>query len=84
MKNHLAALRENRGWTPSELATSVGVTTACIKAIENGSYDPTLNLAYDIAAALQTTVMEIFNPTPRTVRLQQLAARPWYVRVFLG
>jgi putative transcriptional regulator len=83
MKNQLTALREKRGCTLSELATSVGVSTACIKAIENGSYDPSLNLAFDIAEALQTSVIGLFQPTPRRVRLEQLAARPWYVRLFL-
>ena len=84
MKNQLTALREKRGWTPPELATSVGVSTACIKAIENGSYDPSLNLAYDIAEALETSVIDLFQPAPRRARLQQFAARPWYVRLFLG
>ena len=52
MKNRLTTLREKAGWTPVELANSVGVTRARITAIENGSYDPTLFLAYDIAEAL--------------------------------
>ena len=52
MKNRLTTMREKTGWTADELADSVGVTTACIKAIENGSYDPSLFLAYDIAEAL--------------------------------
>jgi DNA-binding XRE family transcriptional regulator len=40
MKNRLTTLREKAGWTPVELANSVGVTRATITAIENGSYDP--------------------------------------------
>ena len=51
MKNRLTTLREKTGWTPVELANSVGVTRATITAIENGSYDPSLFLAYDIAEA---------------------------------
>jgi len=53
-KHHL--LREKAGWTPVELANSVGVTRATITAIENGSYDPSLFLAYDIAEALTPRV----------------------------
>ncbi len=82
MKNRLTTLREKTGSTPVELANSVGVTRATITAIENGSYDPSLFLAYDIAEALDTRVTELFPPVPRRVRLQELAARPWYVRLF--
>jgi putative transcriptional regulator len=84
MKNRLTIFRERAGWTASELANSVGVTTACITAVENGSYDPSLFLAYDIAEALDANVNELFPPVPIKVRLEELAARPWYVRLFLG
>ena len=82
MKNRLTTLREKTGWTPVELANSVGVTRATITAIENGSYDPSLFSAYDIAETLDARVTELFPPVPRRVRLQELAARPWYVRLF--
>ena len=82
MKNRLTTLREKTGWTPVELANSVGVTRATITAIENGSYDPSLFLAYDIAEALNARVTELFPPVPRRVRLEELAARPWYARLF--
>jgi len=82
MKNRLRTLREKTGWTPSELADFVGVTRTTITAIEDGSYDPSLFLAYDIAEALDARVTELFPPVPRRVRLEELAARPWYVRLF--
>ena len=61
MKNRLTTLRERAGWTRTELANSVGVTTTCITAIENGTYDPSLFLAYDIAEALDANVTEVFS-----------------------
>ena len=82
MKTRLRTLREKAGWTPVELANSVGVTRATITAIENGSYDPSLFLAYDIAEALDARVTELFPPVPRRVRLEELAGKPWYVRPF--
>jgi putative transcriptional regulator len=82
MKNRLKTLREKTGWTPTELADFVGVSRACITAVENGSYDPSLFLAYDIAEALNTNVTELFPPVSRRERLEELAARPWYVRLF--
>jgi putative transcriptional regulator len=84
MTNRLTILREKAGWTPTELANSVGVTKACITAIENGIYDPTLFLAYDIAEALDANVTVLFPPVPIKVRLKEVAAKPWYVRLFLG
>jgi putative transcriptional regulator len=82
MKNRLTTMREKTGWTPAELADFVGVTGATITAIEDGSYDPSLFLAYDIAEALDARVTELFPPVPRRVRLEELAERPWYVRLF--
>ena len=82
MKNQLIKIREKAGWTPTQLADSVGVSRACITAIENGNYDPTLFLAYDISEALHANVIELFPPVSRRERLEQLAARPWYVRLF--
>jgi putative transcriptional regulator len=82
MKNRLTTLREKAGWTPVELANSVGVTRATITAIENGSYDPSLYLAYDIAEALGANVTGVFPPVSRRERGEQLAAKPWYVRLF--
>ena len=82
MKNQLTALRQKSGWTPCELANSTGVSKATITAIENGSYDPSLFLAYDIAEALKANVTEVFPPVSRRERLEELAARPWYVRLF--
>jgi putative transcriptional regulator len=82
MKNRLTTLRQKAGWTPTELADSVGVSRACITAIENGNYDPSLFLAYDISEALHANVIELFLPVSRRERLEQLAARPWYVRLF--
>ena len=82
MKNRVTTMREKTGWTSDELADSVGVSTGCIKAIENGSYDPSLFLAYDIAEALDARVTELFPPVPTRVRLEELAARPCYVRLF--
>ena len=73
MKNHLITLREKAGWTPVELANSVGVARDTITAIENGSYDPSLFLAYDIAEALDANVTEVFPPVSRRERLEAIS-----------
>ena len=79
MKNRLTTLREKVGWTPVELANSVGVTRATITAIENGSYDPSLFLAYDIAEALDANVTEVFPPSLKK-RATRTACRKTVVR----
>ena len=84
MKNQWTALRETKGRTPSELANSIVVSTACITPIENGCYDPSLILACNIAEPLVARVTELFPPVARRLRIEELAARPWYVRLFLG
>ena len=43
-----------------ELAELCGVTRQTINAIENDKYDPTLQLAFDLARVLGTTVDELF------------------------
>ena len=43
-----------------------------------------LFLAYDIAEALGANVTELFPPMPIKVRLEEQAAKPWYVRLLLG
>ena len=82
MRNKVTTFREKTGWTAPELAECVGVSAACITAIEDGRYDPSLFLAYDIAEALDAGVTELFPPVNRRVRLDELAAKPWYVRLF--
>ena len=62
MKNNVAEARARKGWIQVELADAVNVTTACINAVEHGRYDPTLILAYDIAEALGTNIVELFPP----------------------
>ncbi|WP_090871310.1 helix-turn-helix transcriptional regulator [Oceanobacillus limi] len=53
-------LRSSAKLSQAELAKLCKVSRQTINAIENDKYDPTLQLAFDIAAALNTTVDELF------------------------
>lgn len=44
-----------------ELAKLCGVSKQTINAIENDKYDPTLQLAYQLAYQLESTVDELFQ-----------------------
>ena len=62
MKNRLKALRADRDWTQAELADRLHVTRQTINAIEKGKYDPSLPLAFNIAALFVLPIEEIFSP----------------------
>ena len=62
MKNRLKALRADRDWTQAQLADRLHVTRQTNNAIEKGKYDPSLPLAFKIAALFGLPIEEIFSP----------------------
>lgn len=60
MKNNIKHLRKLAKLSQEELAKLCKVSRQTINAIENDKYDPTLQLAFDIAFVLDTTVDELF------------------------
>ena len=62
MKNRLKILRADRGWTQANLADCLSVTRQTINAIEKGKYDPSLPLAFKIAALFGVPIEAIFSP----------------------
>lgn len=61
MKNRLRILRAEQGWTQEELGKRLGVSRQAVNALETEKHDPSLDLAYRIAAAFGRTVEEIFD-----------------------
>ena len=62
MKNRLKVLRAERNWTQARLARELDVSRQTINAIETGKYDPSLPLAFNIAAVFGQTIEQIFTP----------------------
>ena len=62
MWNRVRSLRRDRRWTQAELGEALGVSRQTIIAIENGKYDPSLRLAFAIAAVFELRVDEVFSP----------------------
>jgi len=60
MKTRIKELRARYNLTQEDLARKIGVRRETIHFIEKGNYNPSLNLAHDIARALQTTIDELF------------------------
>jgi putative transcriptional regulator len=63
VKNRLREERVARGWSQGELADRVDASRQTINAIEADKYDPSLPLAYRLAALFELPVERIFfNP----------------------
>jgi putative transcriptional regulator len=59
--NRLRVLRAERKWTQAEVATKLGVSRQTINSIENEKYDPSLPLAFRMAALFDLRIEEIFS-----------------------
>ena len=63
IKTKIKQYRAIRDMKQEELASLVGVRRETIVHLENGKYNPSLKLAFDIAKVFGTTVEEIFEIT---------------------
>jgi len=61
VKNHLKALRAERGWSQAALAEHLDVSRQTVISIENGKYDPSLPLAFKIARIFRLPIEQIFD-----------------------
>ena len=62
MKNRVRELREGNGWSQQYLAEKLAVSRQTVISIEQGKYDPSLPLAFVIAAVFSTRIEDIFIP----------------------
>ncbi|MEK3907133.1 helix-turn-helix transcriptional regulator [Oceanobacillus sp. FSL K6-0127] len=62
MENNIRQLRKAKKLSQEEIAKLCKVSRQTINAIENNKYDPSLQLAFDIAKQLEVTVDELFIP----------------------
>jgi putative transcriptional regulator len=62
MKNRLKVLRAERDWSQAQLADLLDVSRQTVNAIETGKYDPSLPLAFKMAALFGLKIEEIFEP----------------------
>ena len=67
MKSRLRVLRAEREWTQEQLAAAIGVSRQAINALETERHDPSLDLAFRIAAAFAVPVEQVF-PKPHDQR----------------
>ncbi|MDD3762863.1 MAG: helix-turn-helix transcriptional regulator [Nevskiales bacterium] len=62
MKNCVRERRQQRGWTQQDLARLLGVSRQTVNAIENGKYDPSLPLAFQLGALFECRIEDLFDP----------------------
>lgn len=62
MKNRLKELRARLNMRQEDLADRTGVSRQTINAIEKEKYDPSLSLAFKLAAFFGVTIEELFIP----------------------
>ena len=62
MHNRLRELRAARRWSQADLADRLGVSRQTVNALETGRYDPSLPLAFKIAAVFDRPIERLFFP----------------------
>lgn len=60
MKNHLEKLRKSHGIKQEELAAALQVSRQTIGSLENGRYNPSIQLAFKIARYFGMSIEDIF------------------------
>ena len=71
MENKIKQLREQKNISQGKLAELCNVSRQTINAIENNKYDPSLQLAFDLAKSLGITVDELFIPNKQGGKLNE-------------
>jgi|AntDeeMetagen134_2_1112570.scaffolds.fasta_scaffold12319_2 putative transcriptional regulator len=71
MNNDLPERREAAGLSQADLAAAVGVSRQTINAIERDRYDPSLELAFKLAAFFGCAVEDLFDPAIDRDRLHE-------------
>lgn len=61
LKNKLDKLRKIKNLTQEDLAKELRVSRQTISAIENGKYNPSLDLAFEIALYFNMQIEEVFT-----------------------
>lgn len=62
MENNLSEYRKERGFSQQALADELGVSRQTVISLEKGRYDPSLPLAFKLAALFQCRIEDLFIP----------------------
>jgi putative transcriptional regulator len=62
VRSRLKVLRAEKGWSQGDLADKAQVSRQTINAIETGKYEPSLSLAFRLAAIFELSIESVFQP----------------------
>jgi len=62
VENNLTEYRKERGFSQQALADELGVSRQTVISLEKGRYDPSLPLAFKLAALFQCRIEDLFIP----------------------
>jgi len=62
MKNKIKVLRAEQNLSQLALAERLGVSRQAVNAVERGKHDPSLQLAFNIAAQFDHRIENVFFP----------------------
>lgn len=62
MDNRIAERRGDRSWPQAHLAQLLGVSRQTVISIERGRFDPSLPLAFRLAAVFECRIEDLFTP----------------------
>lgn len=62
MRNRVTESRQRLAWSQQRLADELGVSRQTVISIERGRFDPSLPLAFRLAAVFDCTLEELFLP----------------------
>lgn len=60
MKNRVKEFREAAGFSQGKLGELLGVSRQTINSLENGRYNPSIELAFKLSGTFELTIEEIF------------------------
>lgn len=60
MKNKLEEIREKFNYTQEELADKLGVSRQTMNSLENGKYNPSIQLAFRLAKFFDMSIESLF------------------------
>lgn len=62
MRNSIPELRREHGWSQQKLATLLGVSRQTVISLEKGHFNPSLPVAFNLAALFGCLIEDIFVP----------------------
>lgn len=62
MENSIGTERARLGWSQQRLADELGVSRQTVISLEKGRYDPSLPLAFRLAAVFERRIEDLFTP----------------------